>query len=128
MVNKYYVPHIDEFHIGFEYEFKEEGDVWVEKNLKQISDLNKERIRVKYLDVDDIVSLGFDLFGETKELKVFRTIVNEKYNPEIVELTLRYEGDFPVISVFQSMEAVIVDITCLNKSELKWLLRRTRII
>lgn len=67
--NKYYTPSIDEFYVGFECEFllpqwEEEGwkfnyidatyDLYV---LEQLITL--ERVRVKYLDKEDIESLGF---------------------------------------------------------------------
>ena len=71
MENKYYTPTLDEFYVGFEYEQKH-GDKW--KSL--VFDINYEdsdwnelyhinyclayhSIRVKYLDKEDIESLGF---------------------------------------------------------------------
>lgn len=73
MENKYYVPEISEFHVGFEYEVLSlESDlqacvyIW-EKEIfntnskiegcKQTIDMGY--IRVKYLDREDIESLGF---------------------------------------------------------------------
>ena len=73
---KYYTPSIEEFHVGFEYEYRNhDGTVknntvlnyW---NKSTISDLNElsyverglqtpNNTRVKYLDKDDIESLGF---------------------------------------------------------------------
>ena len=73
---KYYTPSIEEFHVGFEYEYRNhDGTVknntvlnyW---NKSTISDLNElsyverglqtpNNTRVKYLDKDDIKSLGF---------------------------------------------------------------------
>jgi hypothetical protein len=63
--NKYYIPSIEEFYVGFEYQFRGSGlDTWINhkynssdsiKNKK----LNPENYRVKYLDSDDIESLGF---------------------------------------------------------------------
>lgn len=151
MVSKYYIPHIDEFHIGFEYEIFQKGDTTDEKWLSLMPIETEDKwykatypdpylgyrldkmkdhyqMRTKYLDADDIISLGFDLFAEGKGVKVFRTLINEKHEPELVELTLIYEGDFPIISILQSMKPVVIDMTCLNKSELKWLLQRLRII
>jgi len=75
---KYYTPSLDEFHVGFEYEEQHTGGYWIKKNSpercvwteKQIGqhpikingylfslDLNK--IRVKYLDEEDINNLGW---------------------------------------------------------------------
>ena len=66
-MNKYYTPSIEEFHVGFECEIKI-GDHW--KNIKAIEDIEEMLIygipkpnnsRVKYLDKDDIESLGWEL-------------------------------------------------------------------
>ena len=75
MKNKYYIPSIEEFHVGFEYEFRTlkgwETKVmtWVDYPSyagDYIGEAIKEpdQIRVKYLDKQDIESLGFN---NTKE-------------------------------------------------------------
>lgn len=75
--NLYYTPTIEEFHIGFEYEYMN-GDLW-EKSKITIQDYKSDgpdyersdswfqeeilggirTIRVKYLDREDIESLGW---------------------------------------------------------------------
>jgi len=71
---KYYTPTIEEFHLGFEYEYlgSIKNDTW-EKILTEQEDLSimfddfehemdgkfNELYRVKYLDREDIESLGF---------------------------------------------------------------------
>lgn len=71
--NKYYTPSLDEFYVGFEYEFKNiietpSGDVesWDDQHWEYslwysdlLQYLKEDRIRVKYLDSEDIESLGF---------------------------------------------------------------------
>ena len=74
MIEKYYTPTIEEFHVGFKFElaysFTKNGvrqeDLLVEHTIEVNSDLEliqaqiKENlIRVKYLDRKDIESLGF---------------------------------------------------------------------
>ena len=85
MESKYYTPEIEEFHVGFEYEYKEtflDGTVkskeqfdnakWVESISSigdspyvhralsgKIADNKRGGIRVKYLDKEDIESFGF---------------------------------------------------------------------
>ena len=95
MENKYYTPSIEEFHVGFEYEIYESNInreyIWKKQIFEEFtfeSEINtydgempfnvgfsEKRIRVKYLDSDDIESLGFvdpqyfkdaDYFGYTK--------------------------------------------------------------
>lgn len=69
--NKYYIPEINEFYIGYKCEFLEsENDImdWEKSTLTyfeflKIEDfLNCNRVRTKYLDKEDIESLGFGNF------------------------------------------------------------------
>lgn len=88
MENKYYTPEIEEFYIGFEFEYKVyKGNLldkenviieWIKCNdlsnewdyedcsiyaiIKRITD---NEIRVKYLDKKDIESLGYNFISET---------------------------------------------------------------
>ena len=72
-MKKYYIPKIEEFYVGFEYE-RMNGDRW-EQDMLGIDDMRSNRncyeneieeifiglrdVRVKYLDQEDIESLGF---------------------------------------------------------------------
>ena len=71
-MNKYYTPEIEEFHVGFEYEslgmistvdgsnpkrWKKGYNKILPTNLEQL--IRGGKIRVKYLDREDIESLGF---------------------------------------------------------------------
>ena len=78
--NKYYTPEMDEFHIGFEYEYFY-NDEWhkhyldgtpiINNELDEFSDdltkLSHAICRVKYLDKDDIESLGFKIIDSTHQ-------------------------------------------------------------
>ncbi len=83
MKDKYYTPSIEEFRVGFRYEFLENhgspNEKWVSKILENITDgdddiylgntlkalqgydrvFSRVAWRVKYLDEEDILSLGF---------------------------------------------------------------------
>lgn len=78
MENKYYTPSIEEFHVGFEFEllttlrpgaistFEEwkkytvKDITWFEVANRHFEDLfDRKHIRIKYLDKEDIESLGF---------------------------------------------------------------------
>jgi hypothetical protein len=75
MSNKYYTPTIEEFRVGFEYEqlsINPQEDITVSNKVKyekckfpdpflgyRLDRLNLSNIRVKYLDKEDIESLGF---------------------------------------------------------------------
>ena len=71
MEDKYYVPSIEEFHIGFEFESYREEDGWRESKITYpylgfINELSlgvysiPNFIRVKHLDQSDIESFGFN--------------------------------------------------------------------
>lgn len=79
MKDKYYSPEISEFHVGFEYEEKDR-----EAYIKRITDndftfdaevtrdeINERLLRVKYLDREDIESLGFKLLEKVTDQNVF---------------------------------------------------------
>lgn len=64
MEDKYYTPSIEEFHVGFEYEWLNiSNDEWLKKKYGsfECSYNSPERTRVKYLDQEDIESLGGSL-------------------------------------------------------------------
>jgi hypothetical protein len=70
-LEKYYIPEISEFHVGFEYEWSEDGSkIWIEETADQDdvllayssyehNDEYNEEYRVKYLDREDIKSEGW---------------------------------------------------------------------
>ena len=71
MNNKYYTPTIEEFHVGFEYEMNYKDNEWSYEftpyDFDLISDFIREgKCRVKYLDLEDIKSLGFEYKWEER--------------------------------------------------------------
>ena len=85
--NKYYTPSIEEFHVGFEYEYvnsKTEG--WTNTTFIRgrgfVEPYGDGEVRVKKLDQEDIESLGWELesshsgtrFMYEKNIKDFRKI------------------------------------------------------
>lgn len=67
--NKYYAPKLEEFHIGFQYEWLDEKGNWhKEDSPKEISQDGFEEqtygLRVKYLNREDIEKCGFVTGGE----------------------------------------------------------------
>lgn len=78
--NKYYTPSIEEFHVGFEFEYNPEPEglnFWGEYQIHSTSDfkpvkdgntieqdLKKNLFRVKYLSKEDIESLGWKCVEE----------------------------------------------------------------
>ena len=115
MENKYYTPSIEEFHVGFEYEIEEpdgsytKQELTVRDSLEFIDDHSSE-FRVKYLDIDDIESLGF----KESEYKNTGCFILDKYR-------LFWFGK-PFISIdviFKNEYQIIFRGTIRNKSEFK---------
>ena len=63
--NKYYTPNIEEFYVGFEYEYSTGANKWkhskcVKSDFRELQwHIDNGFRRVKYLDKEDIESLGF---------------------------------------------------------------------
>ena len=85
--NKYYTPEIDEFFVGFEFEEWENpaftNEEWIAKKIEYFTDLDYVCIpeidkhlenyvlgtslfRVKHLDKEDLIELGFEYLDESE--------------------------------------------------------------
>lgn len=136
--DKYYVPGLEEFHVGFEYEFKERfqdgsvktqedfdnakwinqtikvGDLpYIERTLKGKTALNKIcGIRVKYLDQEDIESLGWNGIDKLYIKYQYRLLISYNYNIKIY-------NEFLKENIFNGVIK--------NKSQLKKLMKQLNI-
>lgn len=142
MENNYYIPEIEEFHVGFEFEFKDDFDKTWDKtiiktqsqlcNWTAFDDINK---RVKYLDKEDIESLGFK-YKETNRIRYWYTSdcffdMPNSPSHRCSKLTLIHDPEYSTISiegVISSVEEKIFEGTIKNKSELKKLMKQLNII
>lgn len=126
---KYYTPTIEEFHVEFEFEvqgLKDNEVIWQSISAKNISALtlvDRMTTRVKYLDKEDIESLGWKeglLRINNKELHVFR------YG-EYVITSIFKNGNIVDISLFSTLSPLLSRVfrgTIKNKSELKRLMQQ----
>ena len=138
----YYTPSIEEFRVGFEFEVYErisidhrKGGEWT-KNIctfgminqpLNASHLERDEVRVKHLDQEDIESFGFkeDKSNSTKERyngemygKSFGTYGIVLYDTVKVVI-YRYDG---------SREYVLFTGTIRNKSELEVILKQIGVV
>jgi len=142
MEDKYYLPKIEEFCVGFEYEqheiINERDPHWKmmvkkigfsKKEINQIfysvdlvENLDQKRIRVKYLDSSDIESFGFKFIkiGWTESSMIFRN--NRACGYEI------YFRDDYTLHISKSSGITLFEGKIKNKSELKKLLIQLEII
>lgn len=127
---KYYVPEINEFHIGFEYEYEdinESGSTtsWyktvvkenecyiIDQHLKYSDNLN---LRVKYLSREDIESLGWKF---NTDLYIRNNLTLQVHKDSI---TIKYYDNFN-----NDSRTLVEQINIKNKSEFITLLKQLRI-
>jgi hypothetical protein len=148
MENKYYTPSIKEFHVGFEYEQEDineggsslswykytikEGEAYIIDQLITNEDLGLS-YRVKYLDREDIESLGFTDYKHSVmdwwSKKGYFDSVGGRYRFD--EYKLRYnlkDQELHIEAFFGgSSEGMLFEGIIKNKSELKVLLKQLNI-
>lgn len=125
----YYTPNIEEFHVGFEYEQKEyKNNVWFNVTFSGMkwgkikSYIEQKLFRVKYLDKEDIESLGFKLSElQSKNYEQPNTV----YTKNDLYLTL-WKNWVEIQNEFEIIFKAKIKIK--NKSELKTLLKQLEII
>lgn len=141
--NKYYVPEIEEFCVGFECEminsshhiyfewekckFKEDFSCELSEDYcfeYLFSDLKNKNIRVKYLDKEDIESLGFTLHYKPHNKKFYFKNQDEK-----IGITLRkdfYNDGFCNAHIYELREPIstLFSGKIKNKTELIKLLKQ----
>ena len=142
---KYYTPSIEEFHVGFEYEVlsSPSEDKWKKCKirpkscrLQQIVDfggtVGLNDFRVKYLDKDDIESLGFyeTKLKDSNEV-VYLKDVNQGFNTGYTVALSINHNSFVTIS-YKSFSSYMnkeysIDVIIKNKSELARLLKQLNI-
>lgn len=153
MENKYYRPSLEEFYLGFEYErfipksnSTEEGcweKITMSVNYLSLDEIDDEilekEIRVKYLDKEDIESLGFKFYKEKT-----KTLLDESvmlFDSEKLNILLGYYytlNKIVIITKDPSKNEIysktgqdpykIAGIKIKNKSELIKLLKQLEIV
>lgn len=139
MENKYYTPSLEEFFIGFEFEVGDKAiyeDIteWTKDEIEDIIDFEQinhyQHQRVKYLDREDIESLGFEnIEGQEKWSFLWGAQYRKSYN-EDTSLTLSVRKDKILIAIvshsdYEGYDGMYFNIK--NKSELKKLLQQLEV-
>lgn len=143
--NKYYTPKIEEFHIGFECEFKNnmQSNKWEKEicdqdtisivfNSWEHEDLDEkfeDEFRVKYLDQEDIESLGWEFIESNLDFKKFSFSTGDELKNTIENAwKLRLEKEPYRVFITQGHGWTRFLGTIKNKSELKRLLKQLNIL
>lgn len=117
MENKYYTPEIEEFHVGFEFEYIGATGGWEEcsfgndeiihSELEQFKDelmkVAHSTNRVKYLDREDIESLGFKLYHSdlslTNTLWFDAPYFDERKAKDLVSIQYNTHSNWALITI-----------------------------
>lgn len=126
MENKYYTPKMSDFHLGFEFEEKIAEDIWhprtfLFKWFKEdiiLKLLDKNKIRVKHLDREDIESLKWKYISKY-EYKKEKT--NHLFNYEL------YISKNNQIIYINHGQRTLFEGAIKNKSELKKIMQMLNI-
>ena len=139
-MEKYYTPSAEEFHVGFQCEFKNnmQDNVWLQEvcdvdlvsmaldriEHQSVDDPFSEEFRVKHLDKEDIESLGWK--------NKYATINGKDYfvdsEEEIFTLFCAFVGGNVIIMKRQySRHSCFFDGVIKNKSELKKIMQQLSI-
>ena len=134
--NKYYVPDVTEFRVGFEFELMDEFGSYhkykcCEDTLKTIFK-SVDISRVKYLDQEDIESFGFEFTGEDLIFKYYKKFLGLGTGDDYSNF-IDYDEETRIIDLYRrsnrgNEDIIIENITIKNKSELQVLLKQLAII
>lgn len=132
MTNKYYTPELSEFHVGFEYEWSENGKkIWIEECadvddvLLAYSEYEHEDYpggfadvyRIKYLDQQDIEECGFE-FRASDDLR------DSFYSNIVTDICFFRESKRVIIYGKGGDDDLLFHGEIKNKSEFKKLLKQ----
>jgi hypothetical protein len=133
MRSKYYTPKIEEFHIGFEYEWKNPDDTdWTkESSPSEITPENYEEqaqgLRVKFFDKEDILNLNFQQISDdcyNLDVAHFRGLQNQEVRILVRESVIIYLA----MNSEDKDNIVLFAGNIKNKSEFRVLLKQLNIL
>lgn len=131
MENNYYTPSIEEFHIGFEYkEYQFLTKDWKTVKcefIKPDTTIDPKWFKVKYLDKEDIESLGWKFEKEHAGLEQLSFSINGPIYEDILYMDFDLDSKYMRIAWLGEGDITRFSGTIKNKSELKRLLKQLEI-
>jgi len=125
----HYIPTVDELHVGFECKIKE-GDNYVPYVITPHTNLNvpMSDFKVKWLDKQDIIDLGFTLKKDFDEFCKFYINVPHS-EPLYYTLEFEHVGPNVYITLYDNFNKTLIEkLWIRNKNEIKWILNRYGIL
>lgn len=125
---QYYTPTPDEFYSGFEFETKTDENFIPSFYTGTWGEMNMADLRVKLLDVNDIIDLGFTIRSNSDSIThLFKNVPSNQ--PKYFNLFFESINDLPHITITDMQDGQLVfQLHLKNKSELKWILNRYGIL
>lgn len=150
--NEYYTPTIEEFHVGFEFEYKPKIGPWVkinynnwmspskgmdldfctEQDLLRKFDIidqciKKNNVRCKFLNQSDIESLGWEFEKQHPGLEEICFSIGKSKHYDILYMDYDLESKYMRISWLGEGDVTRFSGIIKNKSELKKLMQQLNI-
>ena len=129
-MTNHYIPTIDELYCGFECKIHVGNNQFDNYTVSPYTDFTIpiSEYRVKCLDKDDIVELGFNIKKEFEGVTFFYINVPHS-EPLYYNLELNDMGSAKYVSILDTYKNVVIDrMHIRNKNELKWILNRYGIL
>jgi hypothetical protein len=137
MENRYYTPEREEVHVGFEYEAKKYKDIWAKYTYGVLDSflyiqigLDPLYVRVKYLDKEDIESLGWESFGRDSWMTTFEDLqqgCSFRLSDNNNDKWLLDYNNKDLITIYNYNADIVFTGKIKNKSELKKLMNQLEI-
>lgn len=124
---QYYTPTPDEFYNGFEYYYDTDKSTIFHNDFDEIN-FDYSLTKVKLLDVNDIIDLGFTIRSTSDGIThLFKNVPSNQ--PKYFNLFFESINDLPHVTITDMRDSQLVfQLHLKNKSELKWILNRYGIL
>jgi len=123
----FYTPTPDEFYNGFEYYYDTDKSTIFHNDFDEIN-FDYSLTKVKLLDVNDIIDLGFTIRSTSDGIThLFKNVPSNQ--PKYFNLFFESINDLPHVTITDMRDSqLIFQLHLKNKSELKWILNRYGIL
>ena len=123
----FYTPTPDEFYNGFEYYFDTDRSTIFHNDFDETG-FDYSLTKVKLLDVNDIIDLGFTIRSTSDGIThLFKNVPSNQ--PKYFNLFFESINDLPHVTITDMRDGQLVfKLHLKNKSELKWILNRYGIL
>lgn len=129
--DKYFVPEIEDFHIGYEFEFQGVPKGWHKmifseenslKNMRYNIEKLKDAVRVSYLSQEQIENEGWMNFGSIPQAGMIHMKKDTQYDP----LLLSYHMNTKMM-IIETIRDVLFSGECKSINEFRYICKLLKI-